>query len=128
MPRHQAAMPARPPSSKRSACLKPWFSSPMRFSAGTRTFSRMTSAVAREPLDDEQVGERVGPAAAHVLGQRDAHEAERAEALHGLVREALLAVPRGGVRLHLALAEVADRLLDVAVLVGEREVHHAARG
>src|SRR5213078_1629392 len=72
--------------------------------------------------------ERVAPAAAHVLGQRDAHEAERAEALHGLVREALLAVPRGGVRLHLALAEVADRLLDVAVLVGEREVHHAARG
>src|SRR5438132_7317908 len=84
--------------------------------------------VAREPLDDEQVGERVGAAAAHVLGQRDAHEAERAEALHGLVREALLAVPRGGVRLHLALAEVADRLLDVAVLAGKREVHHAARG
>src|SRR5216110_3201132 len=84
--------------------------------------------VAREPLDDEQVGERVGPAAAHLLGQRDPQEAERAEALHGLVREALLAVPRGGVRLHLALAEVADRLLDVAVLVGEREVHHAARG
>src|SRR5207247_4329369 len=84
--------------------------------------------VAREPLDDEQVGERVGAAAAHLLGQRDAHEAERSEALHGLVREALLAVPRGGVRLHLALAEVADRLLDVAVLAGEREVHQAARG
>src|SRR6266571_3060946 len=83
--------------------------------------------VARDALDHEQVGERVGAAAAHVLGQRDAQEAERAEPLHGLVREALLAVPGGGVRLHLALAEVADRLLDVTVLVGEREVHHAAR-
>src|SRR5881409_1977580 len=45
------------------------------------------------------------------------------EALHGLVREAFLAVPGGGVRLHLALAEVADRRLDVTVLVGEREIH-----
>src|SRR6266403_661440 len=206
MPRHQAAMPTRPPSSRRSACLKPWFSSPIRFSAGTRTFSRMTSAVslerspsfsilrplaspgvpfsttkaetprcpcsgaveaittytcptvpcvmnifeplsthespsrtarvrsaaaslpepgvvARDPLHDEQVGERVGAAAAHVLGERDPEEAERGEALHGLVREAFLAVPGGGVRLHLALAEVADRRLDVTVLVGEREIH-----
>src|SRR5439155_1136056 len=79
-------------------------------------------------LDHEQVRERVGAAAAHVLGERDAHEAELAQALHGLVREALLAVPGGRVRLHLALAEVADRLLDVAVLVGEREVHQGTRG
>src|SRR3989454_2146384 len=84
--------------------------------------------VARDPLHHEQVRERVGAPAAHVLGQRDAQEAERAEALHGLVREALLAVPRGGVRLHLALAEVANRLLDVAVLVGERGVPHAPPG
>src|SRR6266404_4589481 len=179
MPRHQAAMPTRPPSSRRSACLKPWFSSPIRFSAGTRTFSRMTSAVSLErspsfsilrplaspgvpfsttkaetprcpcsgaveaittytcptvpcvmnifePLSTHESPSRtarVRTAAAHVLGERDPEEAERSEALHGLVREAFLAVPGGGVRLHLALAEVADRRLDVTVLVGERGIH-----
>ena len=43
---------------------------------------------ARQLLDRERVGERVGAAAAVLLGERDAHQAQLAELAHDLVREA----------------------------------------
>src|SRR5262249_29631265 len=84
--------------------------------------------VPRDALDDEQVGERVGPAAAHLLRKRHPEETELAEAAHRLAREPGGPVPLRGVRPDLALAEVPDRLLDVAMLVAEDEVHQGAAG
>ncbi len=49
MPTACAAIPIRPPSSVESAILKPWPTSPRRWSSSTRTFSKTSCAVS-EPL------------------------------------------------------------------------------
>ena len=82
---------------------------------------------ARELLDRERVGEVAGAAAAVLLGVGDAHQAEFAELLHDLVREALGAVELLRDRLYLALRRNPDQALDVALLVGQIEVHKRGR-
>jgi hypothetical protein len=80
---------------------------------------------ARELLDRQRVGERVAARAAVLLGERDPHEPELAQLGDDLVREALLAVELLGHRRDLVAGEVADGLLDEAVVVGEVEEHGA---
>ena len=80
---------------------------------------------ARELLDHERVGERVGPAAAVLLGVGHAHQAQLAELGDDLVGEALLPVELLGHRLDLVLREVAREALDRLLLVGQVEVHAA---
>ena len=80
---------------------------------------------ARELLDGERVGERVAPAAAVLLRERDPHQPELAELGDDLVGEALLAVELLRDGLDLALGEVADGAADQLVVVGEVEVHAA---
>ena len=78
---------------------------------------------ARELLDRDRVGQRVAPAAAVLLRERDAHQPELAELLDDRVRERLRAVQLLRDRRHLALGEVAHRAADQLVVVGEIEVH-----
>jgi hypothetical protein len=77
----------------------------------------------RELLDGDRVGQRVAARAAVLLGERDAHEPELAELRDDLVREALLAIELLGHRRDLVAGEVADGLLDEAVVVGQVEEH-----
>ena len=77
----------------------------------------------RELLDHERVGERVGPAAAVLLGVGHAHQPELAELGDDLVGEALLLVELLGDRPDLVLREVAREALDRLLLVGQVEVH-----
>ena len=82
---------------------------------------------ARELLDGERVCSVSPPAAAVLLGERDPHQPELAHLGHDLVGEALLAVELLGHGRDLLLGEVADGLLEQPVVVGEVEVHAAAR-
>ena len=66
-------------------------------------------------------------AAAVLLGERQAEQAELAHGQHGVDREGVVAVPRLGVRRDLALGEVADDLAERLLLVAELEVHRADR-
>src|SRR2546422_2458258 len=58
---------------------------------------------------------------------RDPHQAEPGELLHDLVGEPLLPVELLGDRADLGVREVPHEPLDVALLVGEVEVHGADR-
>ena len=81
---------------------------------------------ARELLEHEDVGEEVGAGAAELLGHADAHQPELGELSVELDREAVLAVPGGGVRLDLRLRELTRERLDLPLLGGEGEVHRRA--
>ena len=56
------------------------------------------------------------PAPPQLLGDADAHEPQLGELGDELVREAVLAVPRGGVRRDLGVGELARDRLDLALL------------
>lgn len=74
-------------------------------------------------LEDEDVGEEVGAGATVGLRHADAHQAELAELPVQVGGEAVLAIPGGSVRLDLGPCEVAGKRLNLALVVGEREVH-----
>ena len=74
-------------------------------------------------LDGKRIGERVGAAAAVLLGERDAHQPQLAHLRHQLVWEGLGAVELLGDGADLVAREVAHRVADQALFVGEREVH-----
>ncbi len=78
---------------------------------------------AGELLDRDRVGQRVAPAAAVLLRERDPHQPELAELLDDRVREGLRAVQLLRDGSHLPLGEVAHRAADQLVVVGEIEVH-----
>ena len=78
---------------------------------------------ARELLEHEDVRDEVRSGAAELLGDADAHQAELAELREELAGEAVLAVPLGCVRRDLGLRDLAGERLDLALLVGEGEVH-----
>ena len=79
----------------------------------------------RELLEDEDVREEVRARAAVLLGDADAHEPELRELGIELVREAVVAVPRGRVGRDLGLGEVARERLDLPLVGGQLEVHRA---
>ncbi len=81
---------------------------------------------ARELLHRERVGERVAAAAAVLLGEGDAHQAQRAELGDDLIGEGLRAVELLGDRRDLALGELAHGAADQLVVGGEVEVHRRA--
>ena len=66
---------------------------------------------------------RSPPAAAVLLGERDAEQPELAHGPHDVDREVVVAVPRLGVRARSRLGEVADDLAQRLVLLGELDVH-----
>src|SRR5205823_2001547 len=78
---------------------------------------------ARELLDRERVGERVGAGAAVLLRERDAHQAELAELRDDRVRERLRAVELARLGCDLALRDVADGRAKSLVLFGKVEDH-----
>ena len=78
---------------------------------------------ARELLDRDRVGQRIAPASAVLLRERDAHQPKIAELLDDRVRERLRAVELLRDRSDLLLGEVAHRAADQLVVVGEIEVH-----
>ena len=78
---------------------------------------------ARELLEHEDVGEEVGARAAELGGHADAHQPELGELRVELRREAVLAVPGGGVRLDLGLRELTRQRLDLPLVVRQGEVH-----
>ena len=80
---------------------------------------------ARELLEHEDVREEVRARAAVLLRDADAHEPELGELREELVREAVLAVPGGGVRRDLRVRELAREPLDLALVGRELEVHRA---
>jgi hypothetical protein len=73
---------------------------------------------ARQLLDRERVGERVAPGAAVLLGKRDPHQVELAQAADDLVGEGVGAVELLCDRADLLLGELTDGPLQQAVLVG----------
>jgi hypothetical protein len=78
---------------------------------------------ARELLDHEHVREEVGPRAAVLLGEADAHQAELGELAEDVAWEMVLAVPLRRVRLDLGADEVARERLDLLLLGRTLEVH-----
>ena len=78
---------------------------------------------ARQLLDRDRVGQRVGAAAAVLLGDRHAHQPELGELGDELVREALLAVELLGDRRDLLERELTDGVAKELVLRLEVEVH-----
>ena len=78
---------------------------------------------ARELLEDEHVGEEVGPGPAVLLRETDTHQTELGELREDVAREVVLAVPLGRVRLDLGADEVARERLDLLLLGGELEIH-----
>ena len=83
---------------------------------------------ARQLLDRDRVRERVGAAAAVLLGDRHAHQPELGHLGDEVVREALLAVELLGDRRDLLERELPNRVAEKLVLVVEVEVqaHGAA--
>ena len=81
---------------------------------------------ARELLDRDGVGERVGAGTPVLLRERDPHPAELAQLADDLVRERLGAVELGRDRGDLALGEVADGVAKRLVLLGQVEDHCAS--
>ena len=71
---------------------------------------------ARELLQHEDVGEEVRARAAVLLGHADAHQPELGELAEELLREVVLAVPLGRVRLDLGLRELARQRLDLLLV------------
>ena len=82
---------------------------------------------ASQLLDRDRVRERVGSAAAVLLRDRHAHQAERRELGDQLVREALLPVELLRDGRNLLERELADGVPEELVLRVEVEVHRAAR-
>ena len=78
---------------------------------------------ARELLEHEDVGEEVGARAAELRGHADAQQPQLGELRVELRREAVLAVPGGGVRLDLGLRELSRERLDLPLVVRQGEVH-----
>src|SRR4051812_48340985 len=74
---------------------------------------------ARQLLENEAVAEEVGPGPGVLLGDADPHEAELAEVLDDLLRERVLAVPRGGGRRDLLVGEAPREVADLALVVGQ---------
>jgi len=72
----------------------------------------------RELLEHEDVGEEVCARAAVLVRHADAHQPEPGELAEDLLREAVLAVPLGGVRFDLGGREVARERLDLFLLGG----------
>ncbi len=70
----------------------------------------------RELLDREAVREVVGAAAAVLLRERQAEQPEPAHREHRLDREAVVAVPVGGVRRDLGLGELAHDVAELHLL------------
>ena len=81
----------------------------------------------RQLLDRDRVRDRVGAAAAVLLGNRHAHQPELGQLGDEVVGEAVLAVELLGDRGDLLLGEVADRAPDELLLLREVEVHAASR-
>ena len=85
-----------------------------------------TPASARDSSSSTSTYEtKSAPAPAELLGDADAHQAELAELGEHLPREPVLAVPLGGVRRDLGVGDLARERLDLALLVGQGEVHGA---
>ena len=81
------------------------------------------SAHARDLLHRDGVRDRIAAHAAPLLGRENAHEAQLAHPLDGLVGKTSIAVDLGGDGADFALGEVARHLADHPLLVGEIEVH-----
>ena len=81
----------------------------------------------RQLLDRDRVGERVGAAAAVLLGDGHAHQPELRQLRDEVVGKAVLPVELLGDRGDLLLGEVADRAADELLLLGEVEVHAESR-
>ena len=90
----------------------------------TPTVTPDSGVAPRELLEDEDVGEEVRAGAAVLLGHADAHQPELGELAEDLLREAVLAVPLGRVRLDLGRGELARERLDLPLLGAELEVHY----
>ena len=81
----------------------------------------------RQLLDRDRVGDRVGAAAAVLLGNGHAHQPELGQLRDEVVGKAVLPVELLGDRGDLLLGEVADRAADELLLLGEVEVHAESR-
>jgi hypothetical protein len=86
-----------------------------------RQRERRRSAHARDLLDGEDVRERAAVRAADVLGERDAGDAELDDLVPGLLGEAVVLVDLLRQRRDLGPRELADHLLDHALVLGEVE-------
>ena len=78
-----------------------------------------------ELLDEERVRDHVQAEPAVLLGQRGGEEAQRGQLADDPAVDRLGAIPLGGVRSDLGVAERPRRLTDQLLLVGELEVHAA---
>src|SRR5581483_11377949 len=78
---------------------------------------------ARELLDADAVVDGGHRGAAVLLGELDAHEAERREAMNQLDREVLRLVPLADVRTDFGFGELADAPAQQRLLVRRTEVH-----
>ena len=74
-------------------------------------------------LADERLRDEVEPGAAVLLGDHDPEQAQLGHALDHAHVEVVVDVVLDRVRQHALVHEVADGLLDQALLVGELEVH-----
>ena len=72
---------------------------------------------------DERLRDEVEPGAAVLLGDDDPEQAQLGHALDHVQVEMVVDVVLDRVRQHALVHEVANRLLDQALLVGELEVH-----
>ena len=79
---------------------------------------------ARKLLEDEDVGQEICTGAAVLVGHADAHQPELGELAEDLLRETVLAVPLGSVRLDLGRRKLSRQRLDLPLLGAELEVHH----
>ena len=77
---------------------------------------------ARQLLDRDRVGERVGAAAFVLLGDRHSHQTELGQLRDELVREALLAIELGRDRRDAFEGELPDGVANELVLFVEVEV------
>src|SRR6185436_9264792 len=85
-------------------------------------------AYARELLDGEDVGERIEPRAAVLLGNHHPEDPHLPHLRHELPREAFLAFPLRDARSDLALGKFANGIPDARLILGEIEVHGAEAG
>ena len=84
-----------------------------------------TGIRARELLEHENVGEEVRARSAVLLGHADAQKPQLGELRDQLVREAVLAVPVGGIRRDLRLGELARERSDRLLVGTQLEVHRS---
>ena len=93
-----------------------------------RHHDRVGRAGDRDLFESQDVGQRVGAAAAQLLRDHDPEEAELAHALHGGVGKARLPVALGRDGLDLLLGELPREALDHLLLVRQLEPHRTLRG